>query len=109
MQDTKLKEQMMSKITEIFILKMKQGEHVDAIREAARADFLSLDGVTSWETLVTTDQSRHTLYADIFTFPDMATAKAVTPEFSKRPATQAFLTEIDEMIVGQFFANHNPK
>lgn len=98
----------MSKITEIFILKMKKGDDVDAIREAARADFVALEGVTSWETLVTTDQSRQTLYADIFTFPDYETAKRVTPQFAERPATKAFLGQIDEMIVGQFFITHQP-
>lgn len=99
----------MPEITEIFILKMKEGDDVDAIREEARADFVALEGVTSWETLVTTDQSRDTLYADIFTFPDHETAKRVTPQFAERPATQAFLGQIDEMIVGQFFATHQPK
>ncbi len=99
----------MSKITEIFILKMKKGDDVDAIREAARADFVALEGVMSWETQVTTDQSRDTLYADIFTFPDHETAKRVTPQFAERPATKAFLGQIDEMIVGQFFTTHQPK
>ncbi|MEO1554893.1 MAG: hypothetical protein AAFS01_00560 [Pseudomonadota bacterium] len=99
----------MTKITEIFILKMKEGAHVDAVREAARADFVALDGVTSWETLVSTDPSRQTLHADIFTFPDHDTAKKVTPQFAQRPATQAFLAEIDEMIVGQFFKSHTPQ
>lgn len=99
----------MTTITEIFILKMKDDPQIDAIREAARKDFVALDGVTSWETLVTTDQSRQTLYADIFTFPDHETAKRVTPEFAKRPATQAFLGQIEEMVVGQFFATHQPR
>ncbi len=98
----------MTPITEIFILKMKDDPQIDAIREVARKDFVALDGVTSWETLVTTDQSRQPLYADIFTFPDHETAKRVTPEFAKRPATQAFLGQIEEMIVGQFFAPHQP-
>ncbi|WP_299504382.1 hypothetical protein [uncultured Roseobacter sp.] len=99
----------MSKITEIFVLKMKEGAEVDAIREAARADFVALEGVTSWETLVTTDPSRQTLYADIFTFPDYETAKRVTPQFAQRPATKAFLGQIEEMIVGQFFTTYQPK
>lgn len=99
----------MSKITEIFILKMKESPEVDAIREAARADFVALEGVTSWETLVTIDQSRQTLYADVFTFPDHETAKRVTPQFAERPATQAFLGQIEEMIVGQFFTTHHPQ
>jgi len=99
----------MATITEIFVLKMKEGAHVDAIREAAREDFVSLDGVTSWETLVSIDPSRPTLYADIFTFPDHDTAKKVTPQFAERPATQAFLAEIEEMVVGQFFTAHNPQ
>ncbi|MEP2784726.1 MAG: hypothetical protein ABJO67_16875 [Pseudoruegeria sp.] len=94
----------MAEITEIFILKMKEGSHVEEIREAARADFVALDGVTSWKTLVTTDQSRQALYADIFTFPDHETAMRVTPQFAERPATKAFLGEIEEMVVGQFFA-----
>lgn len=98
----------MSEITELFIVKMKENAGVDTVREAARADFVALEGVTSWETLVTTDPSRDTLYADIFTFPDHETAKRVTPEFAKRPATQAFLGQIDEMIVGQFFKAHQP-
>ena len=99
----------MAEITEIFILKMKDGPQVDAIREAARKDFVALDGVTSWETLVTTDQTRQTLYADIFTFPDHETAKQVTPQFAQRPATKAFLAQIEEMVVGQFFTAHQPK
>ncbi|WP_299153775.1 hypothetical protein [uncultured Tateyamaria sp.] len=99
----------MSKITEIFILKMKENSEVDAIREAARADFTALEGVTSWETLVTMDQSRQTLYADVFTFPDYETARRVTPQFAERPATKAFLGQIEEMIIGQFFTAHDPK
>ncbi len=98
----------MTEITEIFILQMKEGTHVDAIREAARADFVALEGVTSWETFVTTDRSRQTLHADIFTFPDYETAKKVTPQFAERPATKAFLAEIEEMVVGQFFTAHKP-
>ena len=98
----------MTEITEIFVLKMKDGEHIDAVREAARKDFTSLEGVTSWETLVSTDPARPTLYTDIFKFPDMATAKRVTAQFSERPATQAFLAEIGEILVGQFFTAHTP-
>ncbi|WP_415400888.1 hypothetical protein [Tateyamaria sp. SN3-11] len=99
----------MAEITEIFILKMKEGAHVDAIREAARADYVALDGVTSWETLVTTDQSRPTLYAEIYTYPDYETAKRVTPQFAQLSSTKAFLAEIDEAVVGQFFTAHQPK
>lgn len=99
----------MTEVTEIFILKMKDGAQVDVVREAARKDFVALDGVTSWETFVSTDQSRPTLYADVFKFPDYETAKKVTPQFSERPATKAFLAEIDEMLVGQFFKPHTPK
>lgn len=99
----------MTEITEIFILKMKEGAHVDAIRDAARDDFVALDGVNSWKTFVTTDQNRQTLYADIFTFPDHATAKKVTPRFAERTATKAFLAEIDEIVVGQYFKTHLPK
>jgi len=99
----------MTAITEIFILKMKEGEHVDAIREAARKDFVGLEGVTSWETLVSTDESKPTLYADIYTFPDIETAKKVTPQFAERPATRAFLGEVDEILVGQFFKQYVPK
>lgn len=98
----------MSTITEIFILKMKDGTKVDAIREAARTDFVALDGVTSWETLVTTDKSRPTLYAEIYTFPDYETAKRVTPQFAERPATKAFLAQVEEAVVGQFFTAYQP-
>ncbi|WP_299598263.1 hypothetical protein [uncultured Tateyamaria sp.] len=99
----------MTATTEIFVLKMKDGAHVDAVREAARTDFVALDGVTSWETLVSVDPNKPTLYTDIFTFPDHETAKHVTPQFAERSATQAFLAEIDEIIVGQFFKAHNPQ
>ncbi|MDO6728240.1 hypothetical protein Q4544_14970 [Cognatishimia sp. 1_MG-2023] len=99
----------MSKISEIFVLKMKDTDQLDAIRETARKDFVSIEGVSSWETLVSTDTSRPTLYTEIFTFPDHATAKKVTPMFAERPATQAFLGQIDEIIVGQFFTTHTPK
>lgn len=99
----------MDEITEIFSLKMKEGALVDAVREAVRKDFVALDGVTPWDTLVTTDTSRQTHYADIFEFPDHVMAKAVTPQFTERPATQAFLAEIDETIFGQSFTTHNPQ
>lgn len=99
----------MTTITEIFVLKMKEGPHVDAVREAARQDFVALEGVTSWETLVSVDPSKPTLYTDIFTFPDHETAKRVTPQFAERPATQAFLDQIEEMVVGQFFTAHTPQ
>ncbi|WP_299548850.1 hypothetical protein [uncultured Tateyamaria sp.] len=99
----------MTTITEIFVLKMKDGAHVDAVREAARKDFVALEGVTSWDTLVSVDPNRPTLYTDIFTFPDHETASRVTPQFSERPATKAFLAEIDDIVVGQFFQPHKPE
>ena len=99
----------MAEITEIFILKMKESEELDAIREAAREDFTSLDGVTSWETYITTAEDRPTLYAEVYTFPDYETAKKVTPQFAHRDATKAFLGCIDEMIVGQYFKQYVPK
>jgi len=99
----------MKKITEIFILKMKESARTDKIREEAREDFLSLEGVESWETYVTTDPNKPTLFAEIYTFPNEETAKQVTPEFAKRQPTKAFLEEIDEIIVGQYFTKHTPK
>lgn len=99
----------MSEITEIFIMTMKNPDRADAIREAARADFTSLDGVTSWKTYITTDPDRPTLFAEIYTFPDYATAKKVTPQFATRAATQAFLAEVDEMKVGQYFTEYVSK
>lgn len=99
----------MTEITEIFVLKMKQGTNAENVREAAREDFVALEGVTSWETFVSTDKSRPALYAEIFKFPDHQTAKKVTPQFAQRPATKAFLEEIEEMIVGQFFQRHVPQ
>lgn len=98
----------MPEITEIFVMTMKDPERADAIREAARADFTSLAGVTSWKTYVTTDPDRPTLFAEIYTFPDYATAKQVTPQFAVRDATKAFLAEVDEMLVGQYFTEHTP-
>ena len=96
----------MSEITEIFVLKMKDPKHADAIRERAREDFTALEGVTSWKTYVTTDPNRPTLFAEIYTFPDHDTAKSVTPQFAERDATRAFLAEIDEILVGQYFTEY---
>ena len=98
----------MSEITEIFILKMKDSENLDAIRERARNDFTALKGVTSWKTYVTTDPGRPTLFAEIYTFPDHATAKSVTPKFAERELTKEFLAEIDEIVVGQYFTEYKP-
>ncbi len=98
----------MAEITEIFVLKMKDPEQADAIRERARTDFTALEGVTSWKTYVTTDPNRPTLFAEIYTFPDHDTAKRVTPKFSERELTKAFLAEIDEVLVGQYFTEHTP-
>lgn len=99
----------MAEITEIFILKMKDPEQADAIRERAREDFTALEGVTSWKTYVTTDTERPTLFAEIYTFPDYDTAKGVTPQFAERDATKAFLAEIDEVLVGQYFTEYQPQ
>ena len=98
----------MAEITEIFVLRMKDPEQADAIRERARADFTALEGVTSWKTYVTTDSDRPTLFTEIYTFPDYDTAKRVTPQFAERDLTKAFLAEIDEVIVGQYFTEHTP-
>lgn len=99
----------MTQITEIFVLKMKDSERVDSIREKARADFLSIDGVDSWKTYITTDPKRPTLFAEIYTFPDYETAKRVTPQFAERELTKAFLSEIDEVLVGQYFTDYTPQ
>lgn len=98
----------MSKITEIFVLKMKDPARAEVVREAARADFLSVEGVDSWKTFVTTAKDRPTLFAEIYEFPDHETAKRVTPTFATREATKAFLAEIDEIIVGQYFTEITP-
>ncbi|WP_262694444.1 hypothetical protein [Kordiimonas aquimaris] len=98
----------MQKITEIFILKMKDPKRAEVVREAARADFLSVDGVEAWKTYVTTAKDRPTLFAEIYEFPDHETAKRVTPTFATRDATKAFLAEIDEIIVGQYFTELTP-
>lgn len=98
----------MAEITEIFVLKMKDPQRAAAIRERARADFTSLEGVTSWKTYVTTSPDRPTLFAEIYTFPNEETAKRVTPQFSERELTQAFLAEIEEMLVGQYFTEYLP-
>ncbi len=99
----------MAEITEIFVMTMKDPARADAIREAARADFTNLEGVTSWKTYVTTDLNRPTLFAEIYTFPDYETAKNVTPQFATRDATKAFLAEVDEMLVGQYFTEYESK
>lgn len=96
-------------MTEIFVLKMKDPERADAIRERARADFLSIEGVESWKTYVTIHPDKPTLYSEIFTFPDLEVARKITPLFSEREATKAFLEEIEEIVVGQYFIEHKPK
>ena len=99
----------MTEITEIFVVAMKDPERADEISERARADFTSIEGVTSWKTYVTTDLNRPTLFAEIYTFPDHGTAKRVPPQFAKRELTRAFLAEIDEIIVGQYFTEFQLK
>ena len=96
----------MPEITEIFVLKLKDPDHADPVRERARADFLGLEGVTSWRTYVTASRESPTLFAEVFTYPDAATAQQVTPEFAKRPATKAYLAEIEDMLVGRYFVEH---
>lgn len=98
----------MAEITEIFVLKMKNPKRAEAVRELAREDFTALEGVTSWKTYVTTAKDRPTLYAEIYTFPDHDTATRVTPQFAERDPTKAFLAEIDEVLVGQYFTEHAP-
>ena len=98
----------MPEITEIFVVTMKDMKRADPIRERARSDFTSLPGVTSWKTFITTASDRPTLFAEIYTFPDEMTAKQVTPQFAQREATKAFLAEIDEIIVGQYFTEYLP-
>lgn len=104
-----ISEKTMTEITEIFVLKMKDPKRADAIRERARKDFTGLEGVTSWKTYMTTDTERPTLFAEIYTFPDYATAKAVTPQFAERDATKLFLAEVDEILVGQYFSEYTPQ
>lgn len=96
-------------MTEIFVLKMKDPERADAIRERAREDFLTIEGVESWKTYVTIHPGKPTLYSEIFTFPDLERAREITPLFAKRAATKAFLEEIEEILVGQYFIEHTPK
>ncbi len=101
-------EMFMAEVTEIFVMRMKDPERADKIRERAREDFTTLDGVTSWKTYVTTDANRPTLFAEIYTFPDYETAKRVTPQFAEREPTKEFLNEVDEILVGQYFTKHIP-
>ena len=98
----------MAEITEIFVMSMKESERTGAVSEVARADFTGVEGVTSWKTYVTTNPDRPTLFAEIFTFPDHETASKVTPTFSERDTTKAFLAEVDEILVGQYFTEHQP-
>ncbi|NET33192.1 MAG: hypothetical protein F6K19_14430 [Cyanothece sp. SIO1E1] len=94
----------MSEITEIFIVKLKNPARAVAIRERARADFLGIEGVKSWQTLKSTNPNKATLFAEIFTFTDLETAQRIGPTFGERPMTKAFQHEIAEMLVGQCFA-----
>ena len=96
-------------VTEIFVLAMKDTANVSAIRERARKDFLSLHGVNSWKTYVTTSPDKRTLFAEIYEFPDEETAFRVSPLFAEREATKVFLAEVDDIIVGQYFVEHQPK
>lgn len=94
----------MPEITEIFILSVKEPARAEAVRARAKRDMLALDGVTSWRTLATTRSDKPLLFAEIFTFVDEPTAKRLGRQFSERPATKAFLAEVDEVIVGRHFA-----
>lgn len=96
----------MPEITEIFILKVKDPKRADVLREVARADFLKIDGVDSWNTYRSTDTDRPTLYAEIYRFRDYEAAKRITPSFATREATKAYLKEVDEILVGQYFQEH---
>ena len=96
----------MPEITEIFILKVKDPKRADVLREAARTDFLKIDGVDSWKTYMSTDKDRPTLYAEIYQFHDYEAAKRITPSFATREATKAYLEEVDEILVGQYFQEH---
>ncbi|ABG40037.1 hypothetical protein Patl_1515 [Paraglaciecola sp. T6c] len=98
----------MTEVTEIFVLKMKDAGRANDIREKAREDFLSVEGVDSWKTYVTINPDRPTLFAEIYTFADEKIAKKVTPQFAKRELTKAFLGEIEEILVGQYFTEHQP-
>ncbi len=99
----------MSEITEIFVLALKDPARADAVRERARADYLSLDGVSSWKTYVTTDPNRPTLFAEVYRYPSAEVAKQVTPQFAEREPTKAFLAEVDQVLVGQYFTEHRSK
>ena len=86
----------------------KDSERADPIRERAREDFASREGVTSWKTCVTVDPDRPILFAEIYTFPDHDTAKRVTLQFAEREPTRAFPAELDRMLVGQYAVEHRP-
>lgn len=88
---------------------MTDPTRADAIRETARADFLSVDGVDTWRTFVTIHPNKSTLFAEIYEFPYEETAHRVTPQFRERAATKAFLAEVDEILVGQYFVEHQPQ
>lgn len=93
----------MAEITEIFILKLKDPTHAEPIRARAKQDFLTIEGVTAWQTLVTMNPDKPPLVAEIFRYPDRATADRITPQFRTRPSTRAYLEEIEDILVGQYF------
>ena len=94
----------MPELKELFVLRLKNSDDAKAKRDIAREDFLQLDGVMSWRTYATTDAKRPQLFAEVFTYKDETSARAAMPQFAERPATRAFLGEVEEILVGGLFS-----
>ncbi|WP_411892755.1 hypothetical protein [Yoonia sp. SDW83-1] len=95
----------MSEITEFFVVRLSDEIAAKDARAIARPVFCELAGVKDWQTYKSTAVDRPTLFIEAFTFQNTGTAKAAGAQFSILDETKAFLSQIEEMIVGQHFIN----
>ena len=93
----------MPQITEFFVVRLTDESAARRVRKAARPVFLALEGVRDWSTYRSVDEDRPTLFIETFSFDDSETARAAGEKFSILAETKAFLSLVEEMIVGQHF------
>jgi len=99
---------MATEITEIFVMTMKDAARADAVRERACNELMSLDSVDSWRSVLSIHPEKQTLFAKIYEFTNEEAAHRETGQFAQRTGTKATLAEIDELLVGQHFVEHQP-
>ena len=95
----------MTEIVEIFVLKMKNAEGAEKVRQNAHAGFSAQEGLKEWRTLKTLDDTHGVLFSDVFIWENEETAMAGGKHFSVHPDTKLYLAEVDEIIVGSRFVD----